>query len=417
MWNDLRSKGLISAVLMIVLLLPLLVGCIGGSVQPTSSPSPTVQSTSSPSPTAKPTQTHLTAKEIYPPLAWMDSTARAVHVMLWGSPYLERDLKLAKDGGFTWIKQMFQWNYIEGKGKGQFEWNEPDRIVSAAKRYGLRIIARVDISPKWAIDPASASALSSPPKNLQDYADFVYALASRYKNGSPYGQIDAYEIWNEPNLAREWGGRPPNVKEYVTLLKLAYQSIKKADPQAIVISAGLAPTTASGAIAMPDMEFVKQMYEEGAKDYFDMLGAHAAGYKAPPELSPDEVAYDPRYDHNEPGAGRIYCFRHVEDLRKIMVKYGDEQKRIAILEFGWTSDPRPDSPYKWQSVSEAEKADYLVRAFQYAKEHWRPWIGAMTVIYIASPDWTPAQEQYYWSITNPDGTVRPAYTALKNMRN
>ena len=39
----------------------------------------------------------------------------------------------------------------------------------------------------------------------------------------------------------------------------------------------------------------------------------------------------------------------------------------------------------------------------------------MTVIYIASPQWTASDEQYYWSITNPDGTARPAYTALKAM--
>ena len=35
--------------------------------------------------------------------------------------------------------------------------------------------------------------------------DFVYAVADRYK-----GRIRAYEVWNEPNLAREWGGRLPD---------------------------------------------------------------------------------------------------------------------------------------------------------------------------------------------------------------
>ncbi len=38
------------------------------------------------------------------------------------------------------------------------------------------------------------------------------------------------------------------------------------------------------------------------------------------------------------------------------------------------------------------------------------WLGA---VYIADPDWTPANEQYYWAITRPDGGLLPAYEALK----
>ena len=58
----------------------------------------------------------------------------------------------------------------------------------------------------------------------------------------------------------------------------------------------------------------------------------------------------------------------------------------------------------------------LVRAFQYARQRWAPWIGVMFVWNIADPNWTTANEQYWWSITNPDGTTRPAYDALANAR-
>jgi len=36
------------------------------------------------------------------------------------------------------------------------------------------------------------------------------------------------------------------------------------------------------------------------------------------------------------------------------------------------------------------------------------------VIYIPDPNWTASDEQYYWAITNPDGTARPAFNALKS---
>ena len=41
---------------------------------------------------------------------------------------------------------------------------------------------------------------------MYDYADFVSVLAKRYREGSPKGAIQAIEVWNEPNLSREWGG-------------------------------------------------------------------------------------------------------------------------------------------------------------------------------------------------------------------
>ena len=62
-----------------------------------------------------------------------------------------------------------------------------------------------------------------PPSNLQDYADFVSALATRYR-----GRIQIYQVWNEPNLAREWAGNPPSPQQYTQLLKIAYPAIKQA---------------------------------------------------------------------------------------------------------------------------------------------------------------------------------------------
>ncbi|TAK28768.1 MAG: hypothetical protein EPO21_22350, partial [Chloroflexota bacterium] len=255
--------------------------------------------------------------------------------------------------------------------------------------------------------------VDGPPANYNDFGDFLSALATRYK-----GRIQAYQIWNEPNLARDWGGQTPSATDYVRLLKIAYQAIKAADPQAIVITAGLAPTTASGAIATPDMDYLQQMYDAGAKQYFDMLGLHAAGYRAPPEADPGTVAKDPVMTNNDPSpekAKRIYAFRHAEDIRKIMVQNGDEAKRVAILEFGWTSDPRPNSPYHWFAVSEELKAKYIVGAYDYARKQWQPWVGIMSLIYVSAPYWTPEDEQYYWSITDPKGNPRPAYDAVKAM--
>jgi polysaccharide biosynthesis protein PslG len=338
----------------------------------------------------------------------------AVHVFVWGTDDATTrvQLQLAADAGFHWVKQRFEWRNIEAKAKGQFEWAEPDRIVAAAQRQNLKMIARVDNPPHWAT-AGMAWPASAAPDHLSDWTDYLAALAARYK-----GHIQAYQIWNEPNIAREWGSSPDPVA-YTAMLRASNAAIKAVDPQALVVTAGLAPTTAQNAEAMPDLAFYRELYQAGAKGSFDLLGVHAAGFKAPPCMDPASVANDPSLsnpgDPSPPDAKRVYAFRHVEDVRRVMVESGDAETPIGVLEMGWTTDPRPDSPYHWHAVSRAQQASYLVDAFTCARQTWSPWIAFMTVIYLADPSWTPQQEQYWWSITNPDGSARLAYAALRRL--
>lgn len=337
------------------------------------------------------------------------SPAYAIHVAQWWDlQALERDLGLVQEMGFGWVKQKFAWRDIEPFAKGEYDWYRPDYIVDAAERYNLDLIVRLDRQPLWTVASLPDEQIhdNQPPVDLADFGDFCWEMANRYK-----GRIAAYQVWNEPNLEREWGMKEPNPAEYVALLQVCYEAIKAADPQAIVISAGLAPTGGPLPHAMPDEQFLQGMYDAGAADYFDVLGLNAPGYKAPPEVAPEEAAVEA----NGYGNGRWFVFRHVEDMRRVMVQNGDAAKQVAILEMGWTTDPRPDTGYSWHAVSEAEQADYLVRAYEWGQAEWRPWIGPMTTIFFADTNWTADNEQYWWSIVLPDGSLRPAYEALRGM--
>jgi polysaccharide biosynthesis protein PslG len=389
---------------------------VESTASPTIPPQPPAGSTASPSP--KPTEAPPPPPRVKPPR--MNHPAYSVQAFLWYRPETaDRDLGLILAMGFGWVKQEFAWRDMEGARKGAFDWSKSDNVVYAANRKKVDILARVDSSPDWAAPGCfnAANSTMGPPKRTQDWLDFLTAFASRYKQ-----RVRAYEIWNEPNLAREWCNQPPSPAAYAQFLKASYAAIKSVDPDAMIISGGLDPTTccADGVQAMPDTVFLQDLYDAmggNSTGYFDVLGAHAAGYKAEPEADPAVVANDPiltNHDPSPPELRRIYCFRHVEDIRQIMVERGDVKKQIAITEFGWTSDP-VNSAYAWFRVDEQTKADRIVRAYEYAKANWSPWIGVMSLIYMANPDWTKSDEKYWWAITEPDGTPRAAYVRLKAM--
>lgn len=412
------AKIVISASLILIALAVFLSACVAAEL-----PAPRYIDGGGSGPRSEPTSAGSTASaipDIYRPTLDLDqilsSPDYGLQVFLyWREEIADRDLQLVQDAGFRWVKQEIAWREIEGGGKGKWRWNHSDRIIDQIEAHHLKVIVRLGAQPDWAAPNVPFPEIG-PPADLQDFYDYVYAVASRYK-----GRIEAYQIWNEPNLAREWGGRPPDPAGYTELLKVGYQAVKAADPQAAVISAGLAPTTQNDERAMADVYFIQGMYEAGAAAYFDALGVHAAGYKSPPETDPATIAATPALTNNDDSPAelrRVYGFRHVEDIRDLMVRNGDAAKKIVVLEFGWTIDPRPDSPYYWHAVTPEQQDKYLQRAFAYAEANWQPWIGVMTVIYIADPQWTTADEQTYWSVVYPgypDLHTAPAYYGLYYM--
>ncbi len=334
-----------------------------------------------------------------------ESVTYGIQAFLWWDPTARPfDLEMIRLMNFSHVKQIFGWNDIQ-PGPDTWDWTGADDVVAEVAYRGLRLVARLDHPPAWAIvDPASRA--DGVPFNVEAYAAFCGALADRYR-----GQIAGYQVWNEPNLQREWAGHTPDAAGYITLLRACYTAIKAADPDAIVISAGLAPTDTEPPTAVPDEEYLQQMFDAGLSDAYDVLGLHAPGYLNPPEMSPDEAV--------EAGYRRWMAFRHVEDMRRIMIANGDANRQIAVLEFGWTIDPGIHPDYAWFAVDEPTQAAYLVRAYRYAVENWRPWVGLMSMIYIAAPDWDEQDEEYWWAITTPgygaDYGVRQAYIDLANM--
>jgi hypothetical protein len=272
--------------------------------------------------------------------------------------------------------------------------------------------------------------LPRPDEDWDEWGHYRFLDAQLYAD-----RIDAYEIGNEPNLIEEWGSNP-DPAAYAGLLRIAYQQIKAADPDALVVSAGLAPVNARDDPAhLNDLDFLRGMYQHGAAAHFDVLGLHPFGFASAPQTPVDgqmcvwtltEEGMPERVCQPVEG----FCFRRAEQARAIMEEHGDGDRPVWATEFGWIIRPpgccltQSDWPVRiWQAVSERQQARYILGAIDYAERHW-PW---MEVMFVWNLDYSrysgptdemcPACDTMGWySILNPDGSPRLAYEMLKARR-
>ena len=359
-------------------------------VQPTATAPATTTATATPPPppTATPT-----------PFPWPTATPTPTPTL---TPHIgygmavasvdDQTLELVEQAGFEWVLYYASWALAEPFQRW-YDWAWLNDAVAQCEKHGLKIVMRVDRPPAWANGGGGTTAPPTDPTYLRN---FMTALVSHFGH-----RVWAYVIWNEPNLAAEWGGQAPDAAQYVSLLQAAYEGAKAVDPAVTIVSAGLAPTNDISPVAVDDRIYLQEMYNAGVADYFDILGANPMGFAS----SPDDTS-DPNH----------FYFSRVTELRDIMVANGDGDKQVWALEFGWLHDTDVDlGDFNWMKVSPQEQADYLVRAYRKALEEW-PWMGVMFVWNLDfSAHYPDTSHQYWFSIINEDYTPRPAYLALKEM--
>ena len=253
---------------------------------------------------------------------------------------------------------------------------------------------------------ALGDAVSGKDEDIAQFSRVVEGVALEYGEF-----IDAYAVGNEVNLAREWKGQQPNPKVYARLLTIAYARLKQADPTAIVVSAGLAPTGGDGNGFADDLGYARAILDAGAGNAFDVYGFHPYGFAYPPEQNPSDS-----------NVRNGLTFRRAELHRKLLEEYGLAQKPMWATEFGWIIDPKEEGAactwpeFDGQKVSRQKQAEYVVQAFQYAKKNW-PWMERMFLWnydFSVAPEYPDKCEQMKWfSLLDEQGQHRPSVYALR----
>ena len=321
-------------------------------------------------------------------------------------------LDRAQELGIGWVKHQLLWSSVEGSRKGEFHWAAMDAIASEVSARGLRLLLSVVAAPDWARPAGDDRSVHGLPSNSQDLADFLAAVTTRYRS-----KVHAIEVWNEPNLWMEVGGKGRmNAGAYLAALRLAYGVIKQAAPEIIVVSAALSPTgTNDGRIAVDDRQYLRQLVAGGLVRVSDAIGAHPAGYNLPPDADWRSFtgcrAFVAPCTYRHPSWSFLAT---LEDYRAIMAEPGDRDKPIWVTEFGWASSlGKRINGYAYADDNSAWHAgQYARQAYELAKN--RAWVGAMFYwnLNYAVVDGIN-NERSLFSLLDADGNLRDAFNALK----
>ncbi len=298
---------------------------------------------------------------------------------------IQMSLQLIREMGAPTIVEFFPWAYIE-RSPDVYDWHQPDLILKHAQNQGVRVIARMGFVPQWA-RPKDTSFNYIDEDGLTHFIEFLVDFATRYA-----GRIDHLIIWNEPNLAFEWGFLPTDPNRYVNMLKAVYEPLHRANPTITVLAGALAPTLEpeGSPNGLDDLLYLQGMYDAGAQNYFDALAIHTYGFITPPETPPDP---------------RLLNFRRAELIREVMVANGDTDKPTFITESGWNDNPR------WtQAVRPSQRIAYTLSAFRIA-EGW-DWADTLCLWIFRHP--TPRNtHRDNFTLVTPFFQVKPIYYAIQ----
>jgi hypothetical protein len=243
-----------------------------------------------------------------------------------------------RDIGMTWVKFQTQDTDIPGR-------------IAAAKAAGLKVLIGAVGDRRRAADP-------------NYHREFAASLVDLVRMGA-----DAIEVWNEPNLDREYGGPgngQVNPENYVNMLREAYTAIKAANPNVLVISGAMAPTGYFGGnctnAGCDDAPFLRRMAAAGAAQWMDCIGAHHNGTM----VGPDQTSGAPV------GSSDHHQWYFWGTLNVTYDAFGG-QRPVCWTELGYLTPEGLGSiqapNFQWgANITLANQAQWLARAAQLSRD-------------------------------------------------
>ena len=285
-----------------------------------------------------------------------------------------------RSAGMTWLKMQISHRAGSSTADAQ-------NVINHARNHGFKVLLSV-------IGIKSEVADNFGPYTTT-YANFLGAVAAL--------NPDAIEVWNEPNIDQEWPAGHISGTNYATMLQKAYQAIKAANPNVMVISGAPAPTgffgggCASG--GCDDLPFITAMKNAGAADYLDCVGMHYNEGVISPRLS----SGDPR---GNPNHYTRYYSTMISTYRGVF-----PNKPLCFTELGYMSPSGlggVPAGFEWAANTSAqEQAQWLAEAAELSRDGDA--VRLMIVWNVDSP-FTPSNPMAGYAIIRQNDQCLPCAT-------
>lgn len=283
-------------------------------------------------------------------------------------------------------------------GDGPYDWTDVDRQVDLAEAMGL--------TPHMLLEgPRNVGGTAFLVADPEDMGALAAAAAARY-----IGRCSVWQVLNEQNHFNYWGG-VLDVASYAEVLEAVSTAIRAVQPESTIVVGGLTsantfdhngtdfPGVPEGVVTMSPVDFITELYAEGAKDFFDAVAVHP--YTLESGIDPEAPV---------PSAESV-AFEREAEVYDVMVANGDVAKRIWWTEFGFptTSD---DSALGYQ-ISHEDQVTYIRAVMRLAME--RPWVGPILLYSIQDLASGPNPEHNY-GVFEDGGEAKDAAEWLPTIR-
>ena len=257
-----------------------------------------------------------------------------------------------------------------------------DQVMAWAAAYRVNVILNLVGTPCWAPASGPSCPLSRDIMFSAPRPD-IFQATTRYLL-QRYPSLYAYEVWNEPNLARTfWVGSPA---ELAATVNAAVAGANEAGAGTKILAGGL---------FMDGSSYLQQLYAAG------MHGQDGIS------LHPYSMASGGAWVN--PSARRSPFRRAIESTRRVMLRNHDHGG-LWLTEFGFATCPA--QPH---CLSDARAAAYLARSYRVAaRYHYIKGLTAFSMRDYAEPqDRNPAWDLRS-GILHKDLSPKPAFRRVKS---
>jgi hypothetical protein len=286
---------------------------------------------------------------------------------------VDNELHAVASTGAKWVRVDFNWPTLAPT-RNTRNWRPADHLVQVANSLGLHLLGEITSTPAW------EGTLPNP----TDFGNWAGELAGRY---GPQG-VHAWEIWNEANLKGPWHGAP-NPVLYTALLKSAYTAIHAADADPTVVTSGMSPAADTAGYSLSPYTFLKDLYDNGAKGYFDAVGLHITQTPFAINCATCNQTWNQSY------AAQTQMY-------PLMQQMGDGYKKIWATEAGYSTTTNTS-----KGVSEAQQGPLLIQLL----DAWlhKPYAGPVFVYSVRDQGTDTSNWFDMMGLLRHNYTPKPAY--------